>query len=69
MRVLRELDVAARPPGQTVSAPRRVLVTSFPACCNLFASRDQVADSTRVLRVGETVDPEQLVRWLVERRF
>ena len=32
-------------------------------------SREQVAASTRMLAVGETIEPEQFVRWLVERGF
>ncbi len=44
-------------------------MTSFPALLQPVPSREQVAASTRTLTVGDSVDPEQLVRWLVERGF
>ena len=80
MRVLRELDRGTAPthdPAKSqalagspaTSPPRRVIVTSFPALLQPAPSRDEVAQATRILRVGETVDPELLVRWLVERGF
>ncbi|HEY2253121.1 MAG TPA: transcription-repair coupling factor [Planctomycetaceae bacterium] len=53
----------------SIRAPQSVVVTSFPALLQPVPSRDQVAASTRRLAVGETVDPEQLVRWLVESGF
>jgi transcription-repair coupling factor (superfamily II helicase) len=82
MRVLREMDRAAsaarqqaatHPPAARSSEsflpPQRVIVTSFPALLQPTPSREQVAESTRTLRVGEAADPEQLVRWLVARGF
>ncbi len=45
------------------------MVTSFPALLQPVPSREQVAASTRTLAVGETIEPEQFVRWLVERGF
>lgn len=77
MRVLRELDRSApaaesgRGTGaaRIHPAPSRVIVTSFPALLQPVPSRDEVARSTRTLKVGESVDPEHVVRWLVERGF
>jgi transcription-repair coupling factor (superfamily II helicase) len=82
MRVLRELDRGPsreQPAAAAIStkdartnvasAPNRVVVTSFPALLQPVPSRKQIAQSTLTLRVGESFDPEQLVRWLVERGF
>ena len=81
MRLLRQF--AANRPQQPVAnrqvqtetklretePPQAVVVTSFPALLQPVPSREQVAASTRTLAVGETIEPEQLVRWLVDRGF
>jgi len=81
MRILRELGESSRrsqehpseesgsPFGFQEAAPVQVLVTSFPALVEPVPSRDEIARSTRKLQVGESVDPETLLRWLVERGF
>jgi transcription-repair coupling factor (superfamily II helicase) len=82
MRILRELDRGAtrdRTRGGAGSSsrekiratfpPQRVIVTSFPALLQPVPSRQQVIQSTRTVRVGESLDLEQLGRWLVERGF
>lgn len=81
MRVLRQFAAIQpeRPvekyPEQTASkmrdtaSVRTVVVTSFPALLQPVPSQEQVDASTRTLAVGETIEPEQLVRWLVERGF
>jgi transcription-repair coupling factor (superfamily II helicase) len=75
MRLLRQFAAIPEQPEQTTAkdlesaAPRHVVVTSFPALLQPVPSREQVAASTRTLTVGETIEPEQLVRWLVERGF
>lgn len=51
------------------TAPAHVVVTSFPALLHPVPSRAEIARSTRRLRVREAVDPDVLVRWLLERGF
>ena len=65
--VNKESQTAAK--AREAGPPRNVVVTSFPALLQPVPSREQVAASTRTLAVGETVEPEHLVRWLVERGF
>jgi transcription-repair coupling factor (superfamily II helicase) len=72
MRLLREMDrgtIQANKSAAAGTVPERVIVTSFPALLQPVPSREQVSQSTRLLRAGETLDPEQLVRWLVEHGF
>src|SRR5436190_3751202 len=79
MRLLRQFSASSnlqpekaesqQPASPREAAPRGVIVTSFPALLQPVPSKEQVAGSTRTLAVGEAVDPEQLVRWLVERGF
>jgi len=78
MRVLRSLDERALDesgkPAETESAqkgrlPERTLVTSLPALLLPVPSRAEIAASTRTLRVGESIDPAQLIAWLIERGF
>ena len=49
--------------------PPRVIVTSGPALMQPVPSREEIAASSRVLRVGKDVDVEELLRWLIERGF
>jgi transcription-repair coupling factor (superfamily II helicase) len=49
--------------------PSRAIVTSFPALLQPVPSRAQIAESTRTLRVGEALDPETLIAWLVAQAF
>lgn len=80
MRVLRALSGSNEAAGllqknaASVSAsdrlpPQRMIVTSFPALLAPVPSRGELAASTRTIRVGETVDPESFIRWLLERGF
>ncbi len=73
MRVLRSLDdAAAKSDSQTapqIAPARRAIVTSFPALLLPVPAPAEVAVATRTLRVGETIDPEQLIAWLIERGF
>ena len=55
--------------GCDAAPPQSVVVTSFPALLQPVPSREQVDASTRTLAVRQTIDPELLVRWLVERGF
>ncbi len=49
--------------------PPRVIVTSGPALMQPVPGRDEIAASSRTLRVGSDVDVEELLRWLIERGF
>ncbi|MFM9966153.1 MAG: transcription-repair coupling factor [Planctomycetaceae bacterium] len=49
--------------------PPRVIVTSGPALMQPVPGRDEIAASSRSLRVGSNVDVEELLRWLIERGF
>jgi transcription-repair coupling factor (superfamily II helicase) len=73
MRVLRSLDETsarlATDASITESPPHRAIVTSFPALLLPVTSRAEIEASTKTLRVGEAVDPEQLIAWLIERGF
>jgi len=60
LRILRAL--ASATPGQ-------VIVTCFPSLLQPVPDRDELVRSTRTLRVGEMLDPEELLRWLAERGF
>src|SRR6185436_15773763 len=54
---------------RTSAAPHRVIVTSLAALLQPVPSRDELRRSTRSLKVGAELDPEELLRWLVEQRF
>jgi len=60
LRVLRALN-SDKPP--------RVIVTSGPALMQPVPSRDEIAASSRSLRIGSDIDVEELLRWLIERGF
>ena len=60
LRVLRALNT---------DKPPRVIVTSGPALMQPVPGRDEIAASSRTLRVSEEVDVEELLRWLIERGF
>lgn len=49
--------------------PPRVIVTSGPALMQPVPGREEIAASSRTLRVGSDVDVEELLRWLIERGF
>jgi transcription-repair coupling factor (superfamily II helicase) len=49
--------------------PPRVIVTSGPALMQPVPSRDEITASSRVLRVGDDINVEELLRWLIERGF
>ena len=49
--------------------PPRVIVTSGPALMQPVPGQDEIAASSRTLRVGSDVDVEELLRWLIERGF
>ncbi len=60
LRLLRQLQSAD---------PPRLLLTTFQALTQPAPDRAALAASRRVLRVGETTDPDELAGWLVGRGF
>ncbi|MEW4529822.1 transcription-repair coupling factor [Maioricimonas sp. JC845] len=60
LRVLGQLEGAS---------PPRVVVTSFPALLQPVPARSTRQSSQRRLSVGETLDLDELLRWLVDRGF
>ncbi|MCA9055515.1 MAG: hypothetical protein KDA75_16855, partial [Planctomycetaceae bacterium] len=60
LKVLSEIESAS---------PPAVIVTSLPALLQPVPSRESRDASTRTLRVGEDLDLESLLQWLVERGF
>ena len=60
LRVLTELESAT---------PPKVVVTCFPALMQPVPSRDSRNAGTRVLKVGEDLDIETFLRWLVQQGF
>jgi len=51
------------------TTPPRVIVAPFPALLQPVPPRSDRQAGKRMLRVGETLDSEELLRWLVERGF
>ncbi|MFM8220265.1 MAG: hypothetical protein ACKOJF_15230, partial [Planctomycetaceae bacterium] len=60
---------ATAPAPAPVIRPTRVVVTSIPALLQPVPSRAELERATRVLRRGDRLDPEVLVRWLLDRGF
>src|SRR4051794_17826549 len=60
LRLIRRLDG---------DSPPRLLLTTIQALLQPVPTREQLAERRRRLRVGQTVPPEELVTWLVERGF
>ncbi len=60
LRMIRRLD------GDT---PPRLILTTMPALLQPAPTREQLAARRKKLRVGQTIAPEDLVRWLVQRDF
>lgn len=55
LRILRELR------GNRI----KVLVTSLPALLQPVPTPEEIQEATRILSVGETIEPDDLLRWLV----
>lgn len=60
LRLLRKLD------GDT---PPRLILTTMPALLQPVPTREQLAQRRRIVRAGQTIAPEELVKWLVSRDF
>ncbi|MGE3316948.1 MAG: transcription-repair coupling factor, partial [Planctomycetaceae bacterium] len=50
-------------------APGTVIVTSIEALLQTVPSRAERAGSTRTLKIGDEIDSQELLRWLVDRGF
>jgi transcription-repair coupling factor (superfamily II helicase) len=55
--------------GLESESPPTVILTSLPALLQPVPSRHEREVSTRTVRVGERLDLESLLKWLVERGF
>ncbi len=63
LRVVRQLVDA-------VSAPvRQIIATSLPALLSPVPDFAELQSATRPVQVGDRLDPEELMRWLIERGF
>ncbi len=60
LRILRALGNATLP---------RIVVTSIQALLQPVPSREERARRTRTLKIGDEIDPETLLGWLVEQGF
>ena len=60
LRLIRRLD------GDT---PPRLILTTMPALLQPVPTREQLAARRKKLRTGQTLPPEDLVKWLVSRDF
>jgi transcription-repair coupling factor (superfamily II helicase) len=60
LRVLTRMDSAHAP---------SVIVTSFQALLQSVPSRNEREQGTRTMQVGEVLETEELLRWLVDRGF
>lgn len=58
LRILRALQSRERP---------KVIVTCLPALLQPVPTAAEIAAATRTLRVGESIDPDDLLRWLVSQ--
>ncbi|MBP90405.1 MAG: transcription-repair coupling factor [Planctomycetaceae bacterium] len=61
---LRTLKYLARHPSQ-----KNLIATSIRSLLQPTPSRDSIAASSRILQVGERLDIDAFLRWLVEQRF
>jgi transcription-repair coupling factor (superfamily II helicase) len=60
LRLLKQLESAD---------PPRLLLATFQALLQPVPDRAELAANRRVLRQGETVDPEELIAWLVDHGY
>lgn len=54
---------------QLASDPPRLVLTTFQALIQPVPKREELARNLRVLRVGDTIDPDELAGWLVNRGY
>ncbi len=60
LRVLKRLES---------SSPPSVIITSIPALLQPVPSRKTREEGSREISIGDEIDPEELIRWLVQRGF
>ncbi len=49
--------------------PPKVIVTSFPALLQPVPAKEIRSSGTKTLKIGEEIDSDELLRWLVDRGF
>ncbi|WP_339731634.1 transcription-repair coupling factor [uncultured Gimesia sp.] len=54
---------------QTSDSHPQVIVTSFPALLQPVPSRQKRREATRTIRVGDEIDTDPFMSWLIERGF
>lgn len=67
-----EQRAPATPEGASLRggvSPSRVVVTSIAALLHPVPTRTELEQSTRTIRLGDTLDPDEFTRWLVSRGF
>ncbi|TWT52282.1 Transcription-repair-coupling factor [Thalassoglobus neptunius] len=60
LRVLQSMESGACP---------KIIVTTLPALLQPVPARSERESSTRLLKIGEVIDSEELLKWLVDRGF
>ncbi|MEW4489794.1 transcription-repair coupling factor [Thalassoglobus sp. JC818] len=60
LRVLQSMESGACP---------KIIVTTLPALLQPVPARSERESSTRLLKIGETIDSDELLKWLVDRGF
>ena len=65
LRILRALR-SSRGSGNSRGAAK-VIVTCLPALLQPVPTQEEMTAATRVLRVGQSVDPDDLLRWLISQ--
>ena len=63
LRVLNQLE------SKNSSERQQVFVTSFPALLQPVPSRQKRTEATRTLKVGDEIDTDAFMGWLIERGF
>ncbi|MCY2962416.1 MAG: DEAD/DEAH box helicase, partial [Planctomycetota bacterium] len=63
------LPAVATPRSASPPRPKRIVVTSIAALLQPVPDRAELERATRTLKVGDTLEPEDLVRWLIDRGF
>jgi transcription-repair coupling factor (superfamily II helicase) len=71
-RLFKRLAAAQKENAQTEKAPGtasapKIIVTSIQAILQPAPSPEQLAGATRSIRIGETLDTDELTHWLAER--
>ncbi|MES2789630.1 MAG: DEAD/DEAH box helicase, partial [Planctomycetota bacterium] len=65
LRILRALQNSVKKGSK--SGTVKVVVTALPALLQPVPTVEEIATATRAWRVGETIDPDDLLRWLISQ--